>query len=166
MRDELQAQVDALEAADTFPSRQALWCALARTPWAQGRGLTARALETHARRLGVAARTPKGVGNRFGRQDAEPVRSRGQPSGAGCGPLSASPACGAEAKPAPQRLPLPLLRSTTPRRYYPLVERIEAGSLRAAIKLKCLECSNYQVQEVRLCTVTDCPLHSVRPYQP
>jgi hypothetical protein len=27
-----------------------------------------------------------------------------------------------------------------------------------AIRLKCLDCSNYQYQEVRLCPVTDCPL--------
>ena len=35
----------------------------------------------------------------------------------------------------------------------------------AAIKAKCLTCSNFQRVEVAECTVLTCPLHSVRPYQ-
>jgi hypothetical protein len=31
-----------------------------------------------------------------------------------------------------------------------------------AIRLKCLDCSNYQYKEVRLCTVTGCPLWPYR----
>jgi hypothetical protein len=31
-----------------------------------------------------------------------------------------------------------------------------------AIRLKCLDCSNYQYTEVRLCPVTDCPLWPYR----
>jgi hypothetical protein len=54
----------------------------------------------------------------------------------------------------------------TPARYRRLVDKVEDGSLQAAIDLKCLDCSDYQVAEVRHCTVTGCPLYSVRPYQP
>ena len=31
-----------------------------------------------------------------------------------------------------------------------------------AIREKCLNCSGYQRQEVKLCTVKDCALHSLR----
>ena len=41
-----------------------------------------------------------------------------------------------------------------------------SGSSRAqAIKSKCLSCANFQREEVRMCPVVTCPLHSVRPYQ-
>jgi hypothetical protein len=166
MNDELQAQVAALEAVNDFPSRQALWLALAQTPWAKGRGLTARALESRARRQGVTVRTPKAAGNRFGRGAAGPAGEHpDRPQAARRS--SAGPAeCGAALSTAPQRLSLPLLRRVAPARFRRLVGRVEAGSLRAAINLKCLDCSDYQVAEVRHCTVTGCPLFSVRPYQP
>ncbi len=34
-----------------------------------------------------------------------------------------------------------------------------------AIKLKCLECSNFQITEVKLCDLTNCSLHKYRPYK-
>ena len=165
MRDELQAQVDSLEARNTFPSRQALWRALAQTPWAQEKGLTERALETRAHRLGVAVRTPKGHGHRFRPGAAEP-RSQASAGQVAHSSVTESAAGGAVGKAAPQRLSLPLLRQVVPTRYRRLVGKVEDGSLQAAIDLKCLDCSDYQVAEVRYCTVTGCPLHSVRPYQP
>lgn len=39
-------------------------------------------------------------------------------------------------------------------------------SPRAAIKAKCLTCCNFSREEVAGCTVTLCPLHAFRPYQP
>jgi len=38
-------------------------------------------------------------------------------------------------------------------------------SLRSSITAKCLECVSFESAEVRRCTSTACPLHSVRPYQ-
>jgi hypothetical protein len=166
MRGQLQAQVDALEAIQTFPSRKALWRALAQTPWAQERGLTAKGLEAKARRLGVVVKTPKGIGHRFVGGAAEPGPQPDQPDEEARGSSAGSEKCGAVRKTAPQRLPLPLLRRVVPVRHHRLVDRVEAGSLRAALDLKCLDCSDYQIAEVRHCTVTACPLHSVRPYQP
>lgn len=37
-------------------------------------------------------------------------------------------------------------------------------SPRAAIKAKCLDCCNFDREEVRNCAVEACPLHSFRPY--
>ena len=35
-----------------------------------------------------------------------------------------------------------------------------------AVKVKCLQCCNYDREEVRHCAVLTCALHDVRPYQP
>ena len=35
-----------------------------------------------------------------------------------------------------------------------------------AIKIKCLQCCGYQMNEISLCSVVTCALHPVRPYQP
>ena len=40
------------------------------------------------------------------------------------------------------------------------------NSLRAAINAKCYNCCCFQKAEVKFCTAIDCPLHSVRPWQP
>jgi hypothetical protein len=162
----MQTQVDALEATQTFPSWEALWRAFAQTPWAKGQGFSARGLEAKARRLGVVVNTPKGIGHRFGGGAAEPGPQPDHLDEEAPGSSSESEKCGAVRKLAPQRLSLPLLRRVVPVRHHRLVDRVEAGSLRAAIDLKCLDCSDYQIAEVRHCTVTACPLHGVRPYQP
>ena len=84
-------------------------------------------------------------------------------------PPSASSTENTGSTPAPrgkQRQPLPQLRAATPARQQGLVDKIEAGSLRAAINLKCWDCTCFQLAEIRYCTVTACALHSVRPYQP
>jgi hypothetical protein len=166
VREPMQAQVDALEATQTFSSRKALWHALAQTPWAKEREMTVRGLETKARRLGVVVQTPKGIGHRFVGGAAEPGYQPDRPDEEASVPSESREKCGAVRKLAPQRLPLPLLRRVVPVRHHRLVDRVELGSLRAAIDLKCLDCSDYQITEVRHCTVTACPLHGVRPYQP
>jgi hypothetical protein len=50
-------------------------------------------------------------------------------------------------------------------KYLPVFKRLENGSLKAAIALKCLDCSSYQQNEIRHCACTSCPLFLVRPYQ-
>ena len=57
------------------------------------------------------------------------------------------------------------MRKQTPERYRPLVNRAERGSMRAALALKCLDCSCWQVPEIKECAITHCPLYPYRPYQ-
>ena len=57
------------------------------------------------------------------------------------------------------------LRKVVPERFMPLVDQAEKGSLRASIKLNCLECSAYQVSEIKFCPVTACAMFPQRPYQ-
>ncbi|MCB1865148.1 MAG: hypothetical protein KDG50_06930 [Chromatiales bacterium] len=42
----------------------------------------------------------------------------------------------------------------------------KSSSRTNALKGKCLQCTNYDRQEVRDCTVELCPLHAYRPFQP
>ncbi len=50
------------------------------------------------------------------------------------------------------------LLKDVPAEYKTLAERVARGSLKAAVKLKCLDCCCYQMAEVRQCTCTSCPL--------
>lgn len=44
--------------------------------------------------------------------------------------------------------------------------RAYSGKSKAtALKAKCLDCSNFQREEITNCTVFGCPLHPYRPYQ-
>jgi hypothetical protein len=53
-----------------------------------------------------------------------------------------------------------------PKIYRGIYDRAITGqSLRAAINAFCLECVQWQREEVRLCTDSACPLWAVRPYQ-
>jgi hypothetical protein len=47
----------------------------------------------------------------------------------------------------------------------PMIDKAEAGSVPAAIKLACLDCSGWQRQEVRDCVIVGCPLYPHRPFQ-
>jgi hypothetical protein len=166
-REELQRAVSELEAAQSFPHRRALWRALAETPWAQAQRLTPDALRSRAARLGIRVATPPAAH----RLDATPqgvagktAERAGGPPGDRSGP-PARRSSGGHRKDRPS-VPLPALRAEVPAKFRHLVGRAEAGSLAAAVHLKCLECSAWQPAEVRLCAVTGCPLHHRRPYQP
>jgi hypothetical protein len=58
-----------------------------------------------------------------------------------------------------------LMRKGYPKIALPLIDRVEQGSMAAAVKLKCLECSCWVRQEVRDCEITDCALYPFRPFQ-
>ena len=47
----------------------------------------------------------------------------------------------------------------------PLIDQAEGGSLTAAVKLMCLDCTCWQRAEIRDCTIARCPLYPHRPYQ-
>ena len=57
------------------------------------------------------------------------------------------------------------MEKNTPERFLPIVEKIKAGSMSAAVRLHCLECSGFVTSEVRNCVCTSCALFAFRPYQ-
>jgi hypothetical protein len=165
--EELQRAISGLEAIQPFPHRKVLWQALAKTPWAQAQQLTPDALRSRAARLGIRVATPPAA-HRLGATpqgvaDETAERADGPPGDSSGPPVRAS--SGRHRKKRPS-VPLPALRAEVPAKFRHLVGRVEAGSLPAAVYLKCLECSAWQPAEVRLCAVTGCPLYHWRPYQP
>lgn len=56
------------------------------------------------------------------------------------------------------------LRKNFPENYTGLLNKLETGSLAAAIKAKCLDCTNFQTVEIKNCQCVACPLFSFRPY--
>ncbi len=49
--------------------------------------------------------------------------------------------------------------------YKSLIARAAKGSLRAVIKLKCLDCTCGQKREIKYCQCFACPLYPQRPFQ-
>lgn len=49
------------------------------------------------------------------------------------------------------------------KRYLRYIDRLEGGSCKAAIALKCLDCCNGSFSEVRQCGMDDCELYSLSP---
>lgn len=144
-REELQAIVDMVE-ANRFPSLAAMWKAVAETEWAKSlkpRALTAQVAMLRAKELGVVTKTQAG---KIG---------KGRPVGD---------------KSERRKFSLPVLveqtaSRETPSKYHDLLKKAQAGSRKAALKLKCLECSNWQPSEVAYCPILGCPLWQFRPYQ-
>jgi len=57
-------------------------------------------------------------------------------------------------------------REVIPDAYLNIYDKaIKRTSRVAAVKAKCLDCTNWQRAEVRLCAVFSCPLWAYRPYQ-
>ncbi len=50
-------------------------------------------------------------------------------------------------------------------RFLKVAKSIKRGSLKAAIRGKCLDCANFQTEEIKQCQCFDCPLWPIRPYQ-
>jgi len=56
------------------------------------------------------------------------------------------------------------------RKYFPksrsgLIDKIEKGSLTAAVKAKCLDCCSFDTNEIKNCACVSCPLFEFRPYK-
>lgn len=60
---------------------------------------------------------------------------------------------------------LKALTQAVPKSSAKILAKAARGSLRAAIRIKCMDCSGEQASEVRKCAVNDCALWSFRPFQ-
>lgn len=57
------------------------------------------------------------------------------------------------------------IKNSTHKSMHPVIDRAAKGSLKAAVKLKCWECSGEQKGEIKHCEIIDCALWPVRPYK-
>lgn len=155
---DFQKVVDDLENKQEFENPSALWKAVENTTWAKGlkpRPLTAALAYARAKELGIVIKTKPG--------------KRGRRKGEGM-PSTSKRTKGGRSKKMKfykktfegMRISLPMVQKE---RFEGAIEKAEKGSLRAAIKMKCLDCSGYQPVEVKNCTVTGCPLYPHRPWK-
>lgn len=149
---QLTEAIRMVESAQTdgkFPNRSQLWIAVENTEWAKQcnpRPLTAQVAMNLAKEFGIEISTP--VGKRGREKGQGPVRTSGPRTRKG--------------------IPADIvdeLKKEFDKSMEKTVIKASKGSLKAAIKLKCLDCCGNVRKEVALCTVTGCSLFSFRPYK-
>lgn len=148
-REEFQVVIRELEEKNVFPNRSALWAVLEHTEWARTRSprpLTAQVAMMKAEEFGLEIKTEKGKRG----------RTKGEKPPASSGRRKKS-------------FSLPMLESGVPveerEKLAKTLEKAANGSLKARIKLNCLNCTNWQPVEVRMCEARNCPMWDVRPYK-
>lgn len=57
------------------------------------------------------------------------------------------------------------LKEMTPPRFQKLLEKVLGGSRTAAVKLNCIACMGFQVNQIHACSGYSCPMFLYRPYQ-
>lgn len=148
-REEFQGVVSTLEQERVFATRTELWAAVEASQWALTRvprPLTAQVALLKAEELGIEVKTEKG--------------KRGKVKG--CGPVSVGGRKKKVFSPVNIRRAIPVeMRASLEK----AVQRAANGSLKARIKLMCLDCTNWQKKEVAVCENNACPLWDVRPYK-
>ena len=132
-----------------FPNRSALWTALENSEWAKSREprpLTGQVAMILAKHSGLEIQTPLG--------------KRGREKG--CGPVGNPGARRKKRMPEDARIALTVV---TPKTLQGTLAKAINGSLKAAVKLHCLECSGGSKKEVALCGIKRCSLWAFRPYK-
>jgi hypothetical protein len=148
-----QRVVDQLESTNTFPNPSYLWKAIENTEWAKGqtpRPLTAAVAYLRAKELDIVTKTKPGKrGGTMTEARIAKLHSGGR---------------------RPRSIKMTVftdtfkeMRATYPSTLLPLIERAEKGSLKAALNLKCLECSGFVRAEIRNCACPGCSLYPHRP---
>ena len=157
-REEFQRIVHELESKQTFPNPSALWKAVQQTDWAkaqQPRPVTASVAYQRAQELGIQYKTKPAKRGISGLSEEQ---------------KAAMQAARKNRKPRSEKMKafasnFEEMRKLVPERFWPVVNHAEKGSLRAATKLKCLDCSAYQPVDIKQCPITACGLFPYRPYQ-
>lgn len=154
----LQAAIDSCELKETFSKRQPLWeaVALSYASVMQIESVSPVWVYLRVEELGLKVKTPKGKKGRAA--GSSPITGVVRTTRAE--KFEASPVI-VNAFDSLEKI----IKKEQKGRFMPVFERAKKGSVKALVKLKCLDCANYQTTEVKLCPCTDCPLYSIRPYQ-
>ena len=147
---EFQKVVSDLEGSRSFNTQGELWEAVCATEWAktrEPRPLTSQVAYMRAKEMGIVVNT----------QRAKAFGGKRNGFGGGSHRRSfASKVVPESVAKVRRRFPLTLAKT---------VDKMEQGSLKAAIKLNCMECSGFDKSEVKNCGIVGCPLYSFRPYK-
>lgn len=153
----LQQCIILVEADGLPPNRGELFKKVAEKYAADPRGaaIPFNTLQQIANKSNLTIETPKG---KVGRQAGEgfPAIKRVKKADK----FAADPVIVESIKAVIGRIPLKMQE-----RHANTIEKFKQGSRTAAVKLNCLECSNWQGGEVRLCVINSCAMYPFRPYQ-
>jgi hypothetical protein len=150
-REELQTIINQVETNGPLASRTALYDAIAGTEWAKTR--EPRPLTPQVAMLFVTKRFT-------GLSVLTPVGKRGRSKGCPAVPNAGK----RKRRKMPKEVKEGLLR-IFPESLHSAVNRAAEGNMRAAVKLKCVDCSGGSKKEVALCTLRECALWMFRPYK-
>lgn len=158
----LQKAIAELEASQTFPNRSALWLAVENSEFAkscQPRPLKGQVAMLKAEEFNLEIKTPKGLRGKT--KGSGPVVGGGRKK-----KVFSFENVEKVLKAIPTRSTEPSDSSCVTRETLAkTIEKFRSGSLKAAVKLMCLSCSNWSKKEVRVCNIQSCPLHLFRPYK-
>jgi hypothetical protein len=144
---EFREALDLLESSTTFQSRRALWVAFEQTEFCRKRGIKVATIINRVKEFNIEVKTPAGKRG----ASLESFRAAGIPLRKG-------------KKVIPTDV-IEKIKKHVPEKYHKKLEKIQTGSLKSAIFLKCMDCSTYNMREVSRCTVYGCPLWPHRPFQ-
>lgn len=155
-REVLLHKIHGIESVNKFTTRQQLAEAVANTDWARNynpKPITASVVLLRIKdfKLDDYIKTPKGKRGRAKGYVLSPEQKTAMQAGRG----KANFVCGNIGE----------LRKDFPESRQGLLDKVENGSLKAAIKAQCLSCCCQVTDEIRNCTVMKCPLYSFRPYK-
>jgi hypothetical protein len=143
-----QTLLTELESGQVFANRTELWKAVEMTDFAKNcvpRPLTAQVAMLKAEEMKLTVNTPKGKRGRM-KGEKPPVTERKK-----------------------KVFSLPMLTAGVPKEEQAglvgTLQKAANGSLKARIKLNCLNCTNYDKTEIRECEIRTCPMWDVRPYR-
>lgn len=139
---ELRQVVNELEEKNSYANRSYLFKAIAETEWAKNGKYTVSVISNRITEFKIEVKTEKG---RVGGGVKNPGGTR-------------------KTRVVPAKN-LRALAQIVPERFKGALKKLEKGSLTAAIRLKCLDCTDYQRAEIVACPIISCALHHVRPYK-
>lgn len=145
---QLQSLIDKVENTSSFNNRSALWKAVESLPEA----LACKPVPLTASRAYVLSKE-------FRSTIKTPLGKKGKQKGS-----SPPPNAGRKGKVISLKV-LTAIKNTVPTKFIAKYDKFKKGGMKAAIALKCHDCTCYQPKEIKNCEIISCSLFPFRPYQ-
>lgn len=149
-----EAEVAPVAVVSPFPNRSALYLAISESDWAKSKGVVIlpATVANWVKKHNISLLTPVG---KKGRQKGVKIEGAGRKRR-----VRNEKNYNAMIK----SLNMQAVRGVHPS-MVKVADKAASGSMKAAIKLKCMDCCGHDKKYVRECTSYDCALWTYRPYQ-
>lgn len=155
---EFKTEVSKLEEAGPYVNLANFFVKLCETQWARSVNLKPYVAHVHAKKLGININLRKAK--------SIPLLPLYQEEKKSILALSRETYCGKPTESVnPNKAHYDRMRKIFPDKFSQAVSAAEKGSLRAHIALHCLDCSGNSMTNVKHCTVQDCVMWKIRPFQ-